>query len=162
MAVKLGKHARKLDLALIENGERVECPDAKGVFFTLYPWATHNPRFRQALQARALKESKKKRDVDVERYVSDRQQDGTFIAEALIGDIEGLLDENDEPIEYTPEVAAELLSDPELAHVRDWVVGYAHMLAGRFKQEVEDSGNDSRPASSGKKGGAAKSRKTRS
>ncbi len=169
--LRLGTKPKRLDLEVIEHGVRKEAPMAPGVFFRILPWGTHNPRYKRALQLRAARDAangKVKEGADIEEtgraYILARQEDPEFIVDAVLPDaddaIDGLLSEKGNPIKYTRARGIQILSDPEWAHLRDWVVGESYRVAGTYKEEVEESGNDSRPASGGKKGGAAKSRKT--
>jgi hypothetical protein len=168
-ALRLGESPRPLDLDVIENGVEREAPMAPGVTFRILPWAVHNPRYKRALQEHARRdasEGKVPKGETLEEagrdYMAARQEDPVFIVDAVLADIEGLLNEKGNPIQYTRERGIQILSDPEWAHLRDWLVGESWRIAATYKREVDASGNGSRPASSGKRGGAARSAKTRS
>ena len=164
--IRLGTQARRLDVALIEQGERVEAPMAPGVFFTVLPWGDQNRRFRRALRARAMKEGLRgKSDApegeELHDYLSDLTEDPAFVVDAVLLDVEGLVDGEGEPLEYTRDRILGVLKDPGFSHVLSWLVGVALRLAGRYVEDTVAVGNSSRSASSGKRAGAARSAKTK-
>lgn len=146
----LGKKPKKLDLDVLENGVRREAPMAPGVYFTVLPWGTYNPRYRRALQARAEKNAEERKRLneaeDVEEatreYLLSRQEDAEFIVDAVVKDVEGLLNGNGNEVKYTRERGLRILSDPAWAHLRDWVVGVAYVAASTYASEVEDTGKN--------------------
>lgn len=171
--LKLGTAPKRLDLEVIEKGVRKEAPMAPGVFFRILPWGNHNPRYKRALQLHAARDAgagnvpKGESVEDVGRkYMLARQEDPEFLVDSILpGEpdaVEGLLNGDGNAVQYTRERGIQILADPEWQHLRDWLVGESMRAAGKYKEEVQHSGNGSRPASNGKKGGAAKSKGTKS
>lgn len=148
--LKLGAKGRRLDLDVIENGLEREAPMAPGVTFRILPWGTHNPRYRKALQARAQRNAEERKALEeaddpeaaARDYLLAKQEDPEFIVDAVLADIDGLLNGNGNPVKYTRERGVRILSDPEWAHLRDWVVGVAFQAAGKYKEEVEETGKN--------------------
>jgi hypothetical protein len=173
--LRLGEKPKLLDLDVLENGLRRECPWAPGVFFTVLPWGTQNKRYRKAMQLRAMRERAERNgkarsneqpgaedlETQAAEWIDAKQKDPEFIADAVLKDIEGLLNEKGNPIKYSRERAVQILSDPACVHIRDWVVGTAHQAANTYKANVEESAKNSGRGSSGKKAGAAGSKKTK-
>ena len=163
--LRLGSAPRRLDLEVVEQGVRREAPMAPGVFFRILPWGDHNKRYRVAFQ-RAVANGRWAGDGlgenEAAEFMLGLQEEPEFIVDAVLADVEGLLNEKGNEIKYTRERGVQILADPEWAHLKRWVVMQSQVAAGIWKEEVEHSGNGSRPSSSGKKGGAAKSAKTKS
>lgn len=149
--IRLGTKAKRLDLDVATNGVTRECPWAPGVHFTVLPWGTQNKRYKQALQKWAMQSRAEKNgqkggpdavDVDPEegtkRFLESKTEDPEFIVDAVLADIDGLLNEKNNPIKYTRERGLKILSDPEWAHVRDWVVGLAMQAASTYKEDLEE------------------------
>lgn len=162
--LRLGHSPKKLDLDVIEHGIRKEAPMAPGVFFRILPWGTHNKRYKAALQEWVRRDFDEKggTEDDFRAFMRHRDEDPEFIVKAVLADVEGLLNENGNAVQYTPERGVEVLSDPAWEHLRDWIVWEAKQAAEKWDEEVEHSGNGSKPDSRGKKAGAAKSGATRS
>lgn len=165
--IRLGTQAKRLDVELIEKGERLEAPMAPGVFVTVLPWGDHNKLFRKALRTRATREAMGGKTGapegdEVRDYLVDRTEDPGFVVDALILDIEGLVDAEGDPLPYTKERALVILKDPAWSHFLNWIVGNAFRLSNRYVEDTVAVGNSSRPASSGRKAGAAKSVRTKS
>jgi hypothetical protein len=144
--LRLGRKPRKLDLEVIEQGVRKEAPMAPGVFFRILPWGTHNRRYKLATQKRAARQSAEGKaldgDGDIRGFMLAQQEDPEFIVDAVLADVEGLLNAKGNEVKYTRERGIAILSDPAWAHLRDWIVGESWRAAGIYQEEVEDAGND--------------------
>lgn len=164
--VRLGQSPKKLDLSVVEHGVTKEAPMAPGVHFTVLPWATYNPRYRRALEKRAIRDrvnGKAPSDEESEReFILRRAEDPEFIVDAVLADIEGLLNEAGNAVSYTRERGVQILSDPAWTHLREWIVGEAYRAANIYEDGVANAGNGSGPDSRGKKGGAGRSKRTKS
>jgi hypothetical protein len=171
--LKLGAAPRALDLDLVDNGVRLEAPMAPGVFFTVTPWSDSNKRFRRALENRHLKRALAKKvvngiakeDDEAEELVSqydELRDDGSFVADAVVKDIEGLLNGSGNPVQYTPERARAVLRPDEWRHLRSWVVNESLLLAMKVQKGVEEDAKNLPTGSGGKRAGAGRSARTKS
>lgn len=157
--IRLGAQPLRLDGDVAVHGKREECPYAPGVTFHLLPWAMWNLRFKRALQKRARQIVQEEGDAVSER-AQEIEADGEFVAQAVVADIEGLLDGDGNPLPYSHERGVAILSDPGWAHITSWVVQTAQGIALTFDRGVDAAGNDSAPGSRGKRAGARASAKT--
>lgn len=71
------------------------------------------------------------------------------LANTVLIDWQGILDENDQPIPYSREMAKELLTNPEFRRFRDGVIWAASVVADDVAIDTEEAGKNSRKPSSG-------------
>jgi hypothetical protein len=170
--LRLGTSAKPLNVELADQGKALECPHAPGVYFQIAPWSQTNRRFRRALERRQIREALAARTQKDSGQVSDEEivlrsidgmrEDPEFLTDAIILDVDGLLDGEGSPVEYTRARGLQILSDPQWRHIRDWVADEALIMASQLQNAVETDAKNSDSGSSGKKAGGARSAKTRS
>lgn len=135
MGLQLGTTTRRLDVAAIEQGVEKECPDRPGLFVRILPASPYNPRYRAAIENRALRVTENGQEPPsfVEMF-----DDAEFVTEALVADMRGIRDETGAEVTYTPELGAQILSAPEHQDVREWI-GRESLRRGQYYTEsVED------------------------
>jgi hypothetical protein len=103
--------AIKIDSALAEQGDWVDgIPDLPGI--RIKARGTNNVDYR-ILEGKMVREIPRTQRVE---GVSPEDQDriaGKLLLETVVLDVEGLTDDNDQPIKYTKELGATLLLDPD-------------------------------------------------
>lgn len=163
--LRLGENKRDLDRDALTRGERLEVPDLPGVAVWVLAMSPKAPRVKKALtrfmRLTGRLSSGKISDEEAGLMMMEAMYDPTFLVDAIIRDIEGIYDEKG-PVEYSREVGLKILDAPENEDVLGWL---GQELSARFAKrakELEETGNDSAPASNGSKAGGAKSRKTKS
>ena len=131
MTLQLGTTDRRLDLAAIEQGVEKECPDRPGLFVRILPASPYNPRYRAAVENRALKvtENGEGPPSFVEMF-----DDPAFVTEALVADMRGIRDGDGSEVAYTPEIGVQILSAPEHQDVREWI-GRESLKRGQYYTE---------------------------
>jgi hypothetical protein len=167
--MRLGTTTRRLDPVASKQGVRKECPYRPGLFVTLLPAAPFNPRWQRAL-ADTIKRERAERNGDAKAagedeaaaFALDRLEDPQLLVEAVVADMDGIFDDEDKAVTYTPEVGIEILSDEGNKDVTGWIAVEAFRWGQFYVEEVERDEKNSAAGSSGKKAGAGRSKKTRS
>ncbi len=85
------------------------------------------------------------------RLRPDRQDalQATLLMNTVLIDWEGVLDENDQPIPYSKEMAKTLLTEPRYRNFRDAVAWAASVVADEVQEEIEADGKNSPQPSGG-------------
>jgi hypothetical protein len=158
----LGTTNRRLDTLAVEQGVERECdPLRPGLFVTILPAGTFNPRFRSAIQERVERMAErngKGEDSDA----LDRYDDPAFVVQALVLSMRGIRKADGTEVEYTSEVGMRALSDPGNADVLGWIVNEAHVYTRYYTQGVEADAKNSPTGSGGRQAGVGKSEKIQS
>jgi hypothetical protein len=138
----------EIDVDKLEQGDWVEnIPDMGDL--RLKVRGSENADFR-ALQQKLLRAVPRGqlRDGRVPPEVSDRIT-ATLLLETVLLDWDGLVGGNDEPIPYSKEMAAKLLTDPKYRRFRNAVAWAADVVAERTKEDDEAMEGNSSASSSG-------------
>ena len=138
----------EIDVDKLEQGDWVEnIPDMGDL--RLKVRGSGNSDFR-ALQQKLLRAVPrgKLRDGRVPPEVQDAIT-GTLLLETVLLDWDGLADGNGEPIPYSREMAAKLLTEPKYRRFRDGVAWAADVVAERTKEDDEAMEGNSSASSSG-------------
>ena len=170
--LRLGTSPKPLNVELADQGKVLECPYATGVYFQIAPWSQANRRFRRALERRQIREALAARTSKDHAQVSDEEivlrsidgmrEDPEFLVDAIVMDIDGLLDGEGNAVEYTRARGLQILGDDQWRHVRDWLSDESLIMASQLQNAVEMDAKNSERGSSGKKAGAARSAATKS
>jgi hypothetical protein len=125
-SLRLGTTRRRLDGRAVKEGVRKECVFRPGLYVTILPGATFNPRYKAAIS----------RATDDEQFRS-RYDDPEFVRDALVASMDGISDEDGEPVPYTPEVGLAVLADPGNADVREWIVSQSLEYTHYYNEQLE-------------------------
>lgn len=130
MRLKLGTTERRLDGGAVMKGIRTECAVRPGLFVLILPAAMYGPAYKAAIREMA-------EGGDFDEKFRDRFQDPAFVVRALVGGMDGISDENGEPVPYTPEIGLMVLSDPDNLDVLDWISTQALGVGNFYVKSVE-------------------------
>jgi hypothetical protein len=145
--LQLGTSPRPLDVELVDNGITLEAPMTPGVEYTITPWSNNNRRFRRAMERRFARRALSANGTTAPENLDDEElleeyeglrDDPEFVVDAVLRDIDGLLNENGNPVKYTRERGLQVLSDDNWRHLRNWICDQALMLTRRINRATED------------------------
>lgn len=167
-SVKLPSGLPRLKPDAVERGVELEVPhpvtgEPTGFFVVVRAadaWSRPFKRHMRSAVERALtKLQANGENPDAETTDLGFADDIEFIVDALVGDMRPIY-EDDEEVPFTRERGIELLSDPENAWLKEWVVRQAQLYWRFYAEEVAADEGNSGSGSSGKQAGAAESKKT--
>lgn len=137
---RLGTTDRHLDADAVDDGVRLECPLRPGLFVTITPAASYNRAYRAALS-----DWRERWDGSKDAKPSDDlgkwYESAEVVARGIVRDMDPIF-EDGEPVEYTPELGVEILSDRSQADVLTWIADMSVTSAHFFNRAMEaDAGN---------------------
>jgi len=125
----------KVDVDKENAGDWVQSPQFPELWVKVR--SIHNADFRRAMQEETRKTRRKYGKqpvpVDVEEKVM-----GRAIVDHILLDIQGLEDENDDPIEYDREFGLKIMTDPAYRNLSDLVVWAANIVGEQMSDEIEE------------------------
>lgn len=157
--LRLGTTGRRLDVLAVQQGIEKECPLRPGLFVTVLPAGTFNPRFARAIQAR-LERLAAKKEQEGAQPSTRFEEDPEFVVDALVASMRGIYAGDGSEVAYTPAVGLQVLADPGNADVTVWICNEAHDYGRFYEQGVEADAKNSSPGSNGKQVGAGESERT--